>query len=162
MSARHDCIVVGGGHNGLTCAAYLARSGRSVLVLEAAERLGGAAVTRDFAPGFRVSACAHLLHLMPARLMRELDLAAHGLRLTTPLPTVALAAAGPHLAVEPADPAALAAHSRADAAAYPAYRERMSRLAAALRPLLAQVPPRLASGSWRDRAALLGLGLRLR
>ncbi|HET7757121.1 MAG TPA: NAD(P)/FAD-dependent oxidoreductase [Steroidobacteraceae bacterium] len=162
MSARHDCIVVGGGHNGLTCAAYLARSGRSVLVLEAAERLGGAAVTRDFAPGFRVSACAHLLHLMPARLMRELDLAAHGLRLTTPLPTVALAAAGPHLAVEPADPAALAAHSRADAAAYPACRERLGTLAAALRPLLSGVPPRLGSGSWRDRAALLRVGLRLR
>jgi len=52
-NGRYDCIVVGGGHNGLVCAAYLARSGRSVLVLEAAERLGGAAVTREFAPGFR-------------------------------------------------------------------------------------------------------------
>ncbi len=49
---RYDCIVVGGGHNGLVCATYLARGGRSVLVLEAAERLGGAAVTREFAPGF--------------------------------------------------------------------------------------------------------------
>ena len=64
-AAHYDSVVVGGGHNGLVCAAYLARGGRSVLVLEAAERLGGAAVTREFAPGFRVSACAHLLHLMP-------------------------------------------------------------------------------------------------
>ncbi|MFZ1098528.1 MAG: FAD-dependent oxidoreductase, partial [Steroidobacteraceae bacterium] len=57
----YDCIVVGGGHNGLTCAAYLARGRRSVLVLEAGAQVGGAAVTREFAPGFRVSACAHLL-----------------------------------------------------------------------------------------------------
>jgi phytoene dehydrogenase-like protein len=160
--SRYDSIVVGGGHNGLSCAAYLARSGRSVLVLEAAERLGGAAVTREFAPGFRVSACAHLLHLMPATLMRELELPAHGLRLSAPLSTVALAAAGPHLSLGPGDPEALAAHSRADAAAYPAYRGRMAKLAAALRPLLAHAPPRLGSDSWRDRAALLGLGLRLR
>ncbi|HYL02523.1 MAG TPA: NAD(P)/FAD-dependent oxidoreductase [Steroidobacteraceae bacterium] len=161
--SRYDCIVVGGGHNGLTCAAYLARAGRSVLVLEAAERVGGAAVTREFAPGFRVSACAHLLHLMPARLMRELDLPAHGLRLTTtPLPTVALSRQGPHLTLGDGELGALAAHSRADAAAYPAYRERIGRLAAALAPLLGAVPPRLGTGGWRDRAALVGLGLRLR
>jgi len=53
---RYDSIVIGGGHNGLVCATYLARARRSVLVLEAAERLGGAAVTREFAPGFKVSA----------------------------------------------------------------------------------------------------------
>lgn len=85
---RYDCIVVGGGHNGLTCAGYLARSGRSVLVLEAAERLGGAAATREFAPGFQVSACAHLLHLMPPALIRELDLESHGLKLAGELQSV--------------------------------------------------------------------------
>ena len=63
---RYDCVIIGGGHNGLVCAATLARGGRSVLVLEAADMVGGAAVTREFAPGFRVSAGAHLLHLMPA------------------------------------------------------------------------------------------------
>ena len=73
---QYDSIVIGGGHNGLVCATYLARGGRKVLVLEAADRLGGAAVTREFAPGFRVSACAHLLHLMPPPLMRELCLEA--------------------------------------------------------------------------------------
>jgi phytoene dehydrogenase-like protein len=162
-NGRYDCIVVGGGHNGLVCAAYLARSGRSVLVLEAAERLGGAAVTREFAPGFRVSACAHLLHLMPAPLMRELGLAGHGLKLAAPrLPTVALSADGAHLTLAPGDLSALAQRSPADATAYGDWQALAQRLTAALHPVLAEPPPRLGTGSWRQRASLLRLGWQIR
>jgi phytoene dehydrogenase-like protein len=159
-NTRYDCIVVGGGHNGLVCAAYLARGGRSVLVLEAAEQVGGAAVTREFAPGFKVSACAHLLHLMPGTLMRELGLSAQGLRFAAQqLPTTALSGDGLHLSL---GVPALAQRSPADATAFAAWLALAQRLAAALHPLLSEAPPRLGTGSWSQRALLLRLGWHLR
>ena len=136
-AGRYDSIIVGGGHNGLVCAAFLARSGRSVLVLEAASQVGGAAVTREFAPGFRVSACAHLLHLMPPALMRELDLETLGLKLAVAdLPSTALAGDGAHLSLGAEASAALGAQSAADAAAYADWQALLARLAAALHPVL--------------------------
>jgi len=160
---RYDCIVVGGGHNGLVCATYLARGGRSVLLLEAAERLGGAAVTREFAPGFSVSACAHLLHLMPPALRRELDLARHGLALAgDDVPTTALDADGRHLTYGPRDLSGLRARAAADAESYATWQAQLRRLAGALHPVLSATPPRLGTGTWRDRARLLGLGLGVR
>lgn len=161
--ARYDCIVIGGGHNGLVCAAYLAKSGRSVLVLEAAERVGGAAVTREFAPGYRVSSCAHLLHLMPQAMIKELDLGAYGFKLAhDAMPTTVLSQSGAPIALGVGNPGALMGASRADALAYPGYVARLQRLARALQPLMARVPPRLGTDAWADRLALLRLAWGLR
>jgi phytoene dehydrogenase-like protein len=160
---KYDCVVIGGGHNGLVCANYLARGGRSVLVLEAADRVGGAAVTREFAPDFRVSAGAHLLHLMPDSLVRELRLGTHGLHLVAErMPTTALSVDGAPLLIDAANTAALDARSPVDAAALPRYSALLQRLAAALQPLFETVPPRLGTDSWHDRFALARIGLRMR
>ena len=74
MSERFDAIVIGAGHNGLVCAALLGKAGRKVLVLEANDQVGGAAVTREFADGYSVSACAHLLYQLQPKVRKELGL----------------------------------------------------------------------------------------
>lgn len=92
MTDTAPIVIIGGGHNGLVCAAYLARAGRKVLVLEASAEVGGAAVTREFTPGFRVSSGAHLLYALDPAMARDLRLAKHGLALArSGLDTVALA-----------------------------------------------------------------------
>ncbi len=162
MTDSQRIIIVGAGHNGLVCAAYLARAGRKVLVLEAAGHVGGAAVTREFAPGFRVSACAHLLYLLDAGISRDLDLASHGLKLARgSLRTVALATEGEHLVfgggrVEAGEVEA------ADRAALGEYHARMQRFARVLARQHNRRPPRIAGGGRSEliAAALLGFDIR--
>lgn len=159
MSA-YEAIIVGGGHNGLVCAAYLAKAGKRVLLLEASERLGGAAITRPFAPGFQVSACAHRVHMLPKSLVADLGLARHGLSLVHSLvPTTALGENGAHITLAGAVASGVDA---ADAAAYLAFFERWTKFAAHLRPMLQMVPPRLGTTALPDLAKLARMGLQIR
>jgi len=159
-NTQYDCIVIGGGHNGLVCAAYLARGGRSVLVVEAADAVGGAAVTREFTPGFRVSACAHLLHSMSGAMIRDLRLEDHGLKFSArQMPTFALSTDGSPIAL---GATAVTGAVGADTAAYPGYVALLDRLAQGLRPVLDSVPPRLGTDAWADKRSLLQLGWQVR
>src|SRR5918999_497041 len=81
MNNKYDVIVIGGGHNGLVNAAYLARAGKRVLVLERRYVLGGAAVTEEVFPGFKFSVCSYVVSLLRPEIIRELDLPRHGLEI---------------------------------------------------------------------------------
>lgn len=157
-----DVIVIGAGHNGLACAFDLAKAGRQVLVVEGAGHAGGAAVTREFAPGHRVSACAHLLFAWPGALLQDMALARHGLRWAGQgLPTHALGDGGAVRRVD-ATQASGAGLSATDAAAYAALRQRLARYAQVVQSVLGMTPPKLAMDTWGDRLAMGKLALRLR
>jgi phytoene dehydrogenase-like protein len=157
---RYDAVVIGGGHNGLTAAAYLAGAGRKVLVLERRHVLGGAAVTEEIFPGFRFSVCSYVVSLLRPEIIRELDLARHGLEILpldgtfTPMPD------GNHLwRVDNHDDTRreIARHSKLDAEAYDEYGRAMIDMARFVKPILNMTPPDPTTRNPRELMTLASL-----
>lgn len=161
----YDAILVGAGHNGLTCACYLARAGLKVLVLERRALVGGAAVTEEFHPGFRNSTASYTVSLLHSKVLRELRLAEQGLRIIErpmqnflPLPDGRALCSGPTLEHTLA---AVQQYSSRDAERLPAFHAMLGHAADALRGLTLQTPPAGLNGP-RDLWSLLTLGRSLR
>lgn len=171
MVNSYDAIVIGGGHNGLVAAAYLARSGRRTVVLEARPVVGGAAVTEQpFGPDYKITSLSYVVSLLPPSLVRELDLARHGYHVYPQGPYFAPYADGRYLSL-PTDPLRrreqIAKFSVADVDGMARWEAWIGGLAELLGPLLSEIPPRLGSkrpGDLLDSAQLAwrlrGLGTR--
>jgi phytoene dehydrogenase-like protein len=163
--ARYDAIVVGGGHNGLVCAAYLARSGLSTLVVERRPLVGGAAVTEEIFPGFKFSVFSYVVSLLRPEIIRELELPRHGLQILPLESTVTPLEDGDYLAGW-ADPdetrRELARHSPRDAEAAVLFGRLMHHMAMAVKPILGMVPPDPTSLAPSDLRGMLKLGRHMR
>src|SRR5215212_5731505 len=162
---RYDAIVIGGGHNGLTASAYLARAGRSVLVLERRHVLGGAAVTEEVFPGFHFSVASYVVSLLRPEIIRDLDLPRHGLEILpldgtfTPMPSGDyLWRVNDHAKTQ----REIRRHSKLDAEAYDEYGKAMVEMARFVKPILNMTPPDPMSLDPRELMKLVFLGKRFR
>ncbi|KAJ7552435.1 hypothetical protein O6H91_06G054900 [Diphasiastrum complanatum] len=142
---KWDALVVGGGHNGLTAAAYLAKAGLQVAVLERRHVLGGAAVTEELVPGFQFSRGSYLQSLLRPAVIRELDLQKHGLKLLPRSPSSFTPSVdGQYLLMGPdaeLNHSEISKFSKRDAATFPSYEQLLERFCTLLDPLLDTVPP---------------------
>jgi phytoene dehydrogenase-like protein len=170
MNSPYDAIIIGAGHNGLTAAFYLARSGLRTVVLERRDVIGGCAVTEEIdaraAPGCRVSTASYMASMLRPEIIRDLELGTHGLRMVASEPGVQ--AVTPDGMIVPwwTDPArfetVLARFSPRDAASFHDMEQRLRGLARHLEPLFMRAPPDLAAGGVRGLREFLSTAWRLR
>lgn len=149
MSNRYDALIIGGGHNGLVCAFYLAKAGMKVRVLERRDIVGGACVTEEFHPGFRNSTASYTVSLLRPKVIADMKLADHGYRVLErqisnffPFEDTYLKLGGGTARTQ----AEFARFSQKDADAYPAYDAALERVAQVLRDLSLQTPPNVGGG----------------
>jgi phytoene dehydrogenase-like protein len=179
-NSKYDAIIIGGGHNGLVCACYLARAGKRVVLLERRHVLGGAATTEELWPGYKVSTAAYVISLFLPEIIHDLKLKENGLEVLprnpssfTPLPDGRSLLMGPDAALCHRE---ISQFSKKDAEAYPNYESLLERVAAVLEPTLNQAAPdplplpaswrrigvakRIRDGlkMWRMHRTLKGLG----
>ncbi len=154
---NYDCIVIGAGHNGLTTAAYLAKAGKRVGILERRDLIGGCSVTEELWPGYKVSTASYVVSLLLPDVMRDLRLKEQGLRILPRNPSSFTPAAdGGHLMLGPnqqENQAEIAKFSQADAEAFPRYEQLLEAVAAELEPVLSMEAPDLLPlpKQWRQR-----------
>ena len=156
---QYDSIIIGAGHNGLVCAAYLARGGQRVLVLEAADAPGGLAANREFHPGFHVSV-AHSVRHFSQKIAGDLNLASHGYAATAAtMPTIGLSRDENHAVITQSS---LSGAGADDNAAYLDYMRQMRRFADALKPSWLKTMPRIGATGIGDLMTFAQIGLKLR
>jgi phytoene dehydrogenase-like protein len=158
---HYDSIVLGAGHNGLTAAAYLARAGLSVLVVERREAIGGAAISEERYSGFLYSSCSYVCSLLRAEIMRDLELSRFGLKIIPYEHSTTIARNGEHVGFYPDHNRmrrSLARLSLRDAEAYDEFNRDIYRQCRMIRPLLLTTPPDPTSFKPRDIRGLLELG----
>src|SRR2546422_9455959 len=165
MNSKYDVVVIGGGHNGLVNAAYLARAGKKVLVCERRHVLGGAAVTEEVFRGFKFSVASYVVSLLRPEIIRELDLPRHGMEILpldgtlTPMPNGDyLWRVNDHAKTH----REIARHSRLDAEAYDEYAKAMGEMGRFVKPILNMTPPDPLTLDPRELFKLLFLGRRFR